>query len=177
MRTFLTLITLAAFIGTSEGQEEKTLTKDEIILQQLKDIKQTLEEMRIANKKDIDNLDARIKNLEKVPAPFTDKRKVEEQPLKRGRVEEEDEPRTRREPRLEPHTGYGSIRLKSTYNYPCTISLNGTSYRLYPGETKIIDYVPSGNFVFNVAEANGGKNETRTLKANEIYTITVINLQ
>lgn len=177
MRTMSCMLVLcfAGFGVAQEKDKEKLPTKEDLIVQQLREIQTTLNEMREATKRDIADLDSRLKKLESKtpPPPFTDKAK--------GRVEEDDETPTRR--RIEvnrnldpPDITYGSVKIKNSYVIPITAYVNGAPYRIPVGSTRIVDYVPAGTFTYSVAEVNDGKSVTRNLKSDETFDITVYTL-
>lgn len=166
-------VLLLCLTGFGMAQDkEKIQTKEELIVQQLKDIQTTLNEIRETTKRDIADLDNRLKKLEsKTPVPpFTDKIK--------GRVVEDDENTTRQ--RIEvnrnfdpPNVSYGSVRIKNTYVIPITAYINGAPYKIPVNETRLIEFVPSGTFTYSIAEVNDNKTVSRNLKAEDTYDLVV----
>ena len=72
----------------------------------------------------------------------------------------------------EAGTATGRLRLVNTYFEPQTVILNNkASYRLAPGETKLTDPLPVGDFTYEVLGVQAPR--TRPLTANEVFTIRI----
>jgi TolA-binding protein len=65
----------------------------------------------------------------------------------------------------------GRIRIRNTFPEPVTVVVSGTPYELMPGDTRMLDAQPAGNFTYEVPGIQPSK--TVTLAANETFTITV----
>jgi hypothetical protein len=70
-----------------------------------------------------------------------------------------------------PASGTGRVRLVNTYIEPVSVVVNGKAYPLTPGETRLTDPMPAGNFTYEVLGIQAPT--TRTLAANETFTVTV----
>jgi hypothetical protein len=68
-------------------------------------------------------------------------------------------------------TNMGRVRLINTYYEPVTVLLNGRSYAIEPGETRFSDAMVPGTFTYEVLGIQPAL--TRTLAANETFTVTV----
>lgn len=70
----------------------------------------------------------------------------------------------------------GRIRLMNMFTTPATVRVNGTSYLLQPGQTRVLDGQPVGAFTYEVMVDGFGSVQpptTRTLGPNETFTIQV----
>ncbi len=65
----------------------------------------------------------------------------------------------------------GRIRLVNTYLTPMTIVVNRRAYELQPGETRLTEPVPYGEFAYEVIGVQPPR--VRTLTPGEPFTITV----
>jgi hypothetical protein len=66
----------------------------------------------------------------------------------------------------------GRVQLVNGYTEVMTILVNNQSYMVMPGETRIISPVPTGTFTYQVLGVQP-QLQTRTLAANETFTITI----
>lgn len=67
-------------------------------------------------------------------------------------------------------SGLGKVQMVNTYFEPQTILVNGRAIRVDPGETRTLE-LPAGIFTYEVLNVKG--QQTRTLSANSLFTITV----
>jgi hypothetical protein len=65
----------------------------------------------------------------------------------------------------------GSIRLVNAYVLPMTVIVNGTSYMLAPGETRLLRGQAPGTFTYEVPGVRDAVD--RTLGANATFTIRI----
>jgi hypothetical protein len=70
-----------------------------------------------------------------------------------------------------PLAATGRVRLVNTYMDPMTIIVNGARYQVAPGETRLSEPVPAGNFSYEVLGVQ--PRLERNLAANETFTVTV----
>ncbi len=77
--------------------------------------------------------------------------------------------------RYPPPTELGRVLLVNRYPEEITFIVNGTSYRLAPGGSRLIDGVPAGSFTYEVLSPSYGMvtRRTRTLLPNETSRIVV----
>jgi hypothetical protein len=68
-------------------------------------------------------------------------------------------------------TGMGTIKLVSTYMEPVSVTINDRVYEVPPGQTVLLNREPAGRFTYEVPIS--GRKATRTLAANETFTITL----
>lgn len=65
----------------------------------------------------------------------------------------------------------GRLRLVNTFAQPVTIVVNARAYTLTPGQTQVIEAMPTGPFTYEVLGIQAAL--SRTLEPNETFTITV----
>jgi hypothetical protein len=74
-------------------------------------------------------------------------------------------------PSATTNAGTGTIKLVSTYMDPVNVIINNRVYEVPPGQTLLLNREPAGQFVYEVPVS--GKRATRTLAANETFTISL----
>lgn len=72
--------------------------------------------------------------------------------------------------------GTGRLKLVNTFSTEARIFVNGKSYPLGPGETRMSDPIPSGNFTYEVLVDGFGAVQaprTRMIAPNEVFEIKI----
>jgi hypothetical protein len=79
------------------------------------------------------------------------------------------------EPVGPPPPALGTVRVTNTSLFACTITINGSAYRVLPGQTVPILNVPAGVFTYEVVSDGMGflKRNTLPLVANGEKTLTI----
>lgn len=67
--------------------------------------------------------------------------------------------------------GTARVRLRNDYYEPVRVVVNGRSYDLQPGETRTVEQIPAGTFTYEVLNITPAR--TRTVAANEVFTVQV----
>jgi hypothetical protein len=147
------------------AQTEDAAAAPDALRRELDELKKELDGLRQdiarsfqAAKKDIDSLAEQVANLRK---EMEDLRKQQQQ----------SPPPTTRSSRLAPTPSYGTIRLINAYVEPVQIVVNESTYRLAPGETRLLRGQVPGPFTYEVSGIKPAVE--RVLAANEIFTIRV----
>lgn len=169
-----TALTAAPVPTALVAQEPKSQAEPDAttaILKRLDDVKKFLEEMDKRLKGTLESLTSTDVNVAKLQMDTNDiKRQL-------GQLRSDvDALRSRTSlylpapaPAAVPPTG--RVRLVNTFPDLMTIIVNERAYRLPPGDTRLTDPLPAGTFTYMVLGVQ--PEQTRTLAANETFTITI----
>jgi hypothetical protein len=77
-------------------------------------------------------------------------------------------------PPTEPPVATGRVEMTNTFSDEVTVAVNHRTYRLVPGERRMSDPIPAGTFTYEVLGITPPR--TRTLTANQVFTVNVYTL-
>lgn len=154
---------LCSFLFAAVAQAAEPAAADAGLQKQLKEIRDELNGLRVAQDGQLKNFDAEQKLLLQRLSAL--EKKVDD--LAQTRVARSYTP---------TETAVGAIRLQNRSGVVATVLLSGKAHRLMPMETVVLQAQPAGLFSYEVlAEGFGTIRSplTRTLVAGETFSITV----
>jgi hypothetical protein len=160
-----------ALAADTDKQQDKDLTEIKRLLEGINKSLGSLDRME----REIEDLrfdrDVRVKSMQ---AEFSDlKKQVAKMREDMDRLVNPDGSRRTAfsSPSATTNAGTGTIKLVSTYTDPVNVIINNRVYEVPPGQTVLLNREPAGQFVYEVPVS--GKRATRTLAANETFTINL----